>query len=270
MAFKLVWDKLGYRLLLNASSEAVGFEAQNLEDGSRRTYWRATGTGEQTLTYDAGAGKTEEADTTVLVRADLLVAVGASVVTQWSNDGATGWTDAYTAKAPLVAGDLQKPTDDDAYVEHSSLLAKRAWRLRLYGTMSAAPSLAGLWIGKRLELQKPPLYGGDYGRARPDRGADLTLTFQRFHEAGMDALLTALHAVTPGFPAEAPQETTSGAVYGGRPHFLYDTLGEAFRFGLAGAPALLNVILMSPEALQPVLEFHRVWTLGPLRWRTLV
>ncbi len=269
MAFRLVTDHLGYRITVAATSAAVGFEAKNLEDGSRRTFWKATGTGEQTRTYDAGVGKAETCDTVILARADLLVAVAANVAVQWSADAATGWTDAFAPKTPLVTGDLKKPADQDFYQEFTSQ-SKRGWRLRLYGTMSAAPSLAGLMLGARLDVQKPPVYGGDYGRARADRGADLSLTFQRFHEAGMDALLAALHAVSPGFPAEGPQETPAGAVYGGRPHYLYDTLGEAFRLGLAASPALLHVILMSPEALTPVLEFHRLWSLGPLRWRTLV
>jgi hypothetical protein len=166
-----------------------------------------------------------------------------------------------------VAGDLKKPTDQDYYMEFTSQ-AKRGWRLRVYGTPSAAASLAGLWLGKRLDIAKAPRYGGTDGRARADRGADVELTFQRFAEAGLDDLLAALQAVSPGFPAEAPQESAAGGVSGGRPHFLYDSLGEAFRLGLAGSPALLNVLLMTPD-LQPVLEFLRLWTLGPVRWRTL-
>jgi hypothetical protein len=267
---KIAWDHVGYRVAVVATATAAGFSVLNLHDGARRSYWKGVGTGEHTLTYDAGPGKTEPADTTALSRADLLVAAGASVATQWSNDGSSGWTDAYTPKAPLASGDLRKPADQDAWLEHDSLLSKRAWRLRLYGSLSVAPSLAGLWIGPRHECERTPLYGYTYGGARADRGADLDdVRWALLTEAGMSALLAVLTAVSPAYSIEEPHETLAGAVFGARPHFLFDSTGELFRLGAAASPVLLNVQCLTPVP-KATFDFFRRWSLGPVAWRTVV
>ena len=263
---RLIWDGLHHRLTATATSSAVGFDVLNLFDGSRHSFWRATGTGEQLIMWDAGSGHTEEVDTTVIARADRLVAVSAHVSTQWSADASSGWTDTYPPETPLVTGDLKQPTGQDYYIEHPALLAKRAWRLRLYGTPTSAAECALVWLGKRREVQKNPLYGGAYGRARIHRGANLEFTWRRLSEAGMTDLLQALQAVSPAWPAEGVLETRTGAMYGGRPHFLYDPTGEAFRLGASALPALLHVLLTSPE-VEPRLEWRRLWNLGPVTWR---
>lgn len=268
---RIIWDGLHHRLTATATSAAAGFELANLFDGSRHSYWRATSTAEQVITWDAGSGNTETVDTTVIARADLLVNANASVVTQWSADAATGWTNAYTPKAPIAFADLRRPAEQDACIEHDAALAKRGWRLRLYGVMSSAPQAALVWLGRRLEVERNPAYGSRYGGpARAHRGAGIELGPWAFlSEAGMDILLYALTQVSPSYPAEGLTETAAGAVYGGRPHFLYDPTGEALMSLSDAAPALVHVLLTSPD-VEARIEFDRTWSLDPVRWRQVV
>jgi hypothetical protein len=266
MPWQLIYDHIGDRLAMAVTSEVAGFEARNLEDGSRRTFWTATGTGEQTFTYDAGVGQTIDVGGVTLGRADLLAVIGAHVAVQWSNDAATGWTNIGTPREPLQKAHLLQPGFQD-YDEEFSGLAKRGWRLRLYGTMSAAPSFAGLTLGTRKTV-RAPAWGGQLGVERPDRGADLEFAFPLAGPEARDDSLAYVRAVSLGFPAEAPYETASGVVRGGLSHFLRDDTGEAL--GAPGAPALRQVILMNPGDLTPVLEHRRLWRFPAFRWRTVV
>lgn len=267
-SFRLVWDGLHLRLTATVTSEAIGFALQNLFDGSRHSFWRATTTGDQVILWDAGSGNTEAVDTTVIARADRLVTVAAHVVTEWSADAVTSWTAAYPAKTPIVAGDLKKPADQDFYLEHTALETKRGWRVRLFGTPSAVAECALVWLGKRLTVETAPGVGPSVGVARPHVGAPIEVTWPVLTEAGMRALAAALADVTKTFPAEGPLITRAGTGYGGRAHFLYDASGSLFRLAALGTPALAHVLYRSPEVL-PRMVAPRLWTLGPCRWETV-
>lgn len=257
---------LGHALALVASSEAVDFPASNLETGDRRRFWRATSTVEQTLTYDAGLGHVKTCDTIVLPRADRLVAAGANVVVQWSNDGSSGWTDAFTPETPIATPALLAPGLTD-YLKEFASLAKRAWRVRIYGTLTLPAELAGgLFLGPRFEVAKNPLYGRAYGTPRAHRGRDVELGWGHWAtEADAEALLATLAAVTPN-AAEGPHETVAGVARGGLPHYLHDPLGAVLR--ASGVPQLLPVLCLTPEAALTVTPAKGIER-GPtgVRWR---
>jgi hypothetical protein len=263
---RLLHEHIGLTVPLAASSAADGFPASNLETGHRALFWKATSSAEQTLTWDAGTGNTKTCDAVVLPRADRLVTVAANVAVQWSNDGVSSWTDAFTPETPIQSGDLAGPGGTDYVMEFSSL-TKRAWRIRLYGSMTGAAMLAGgLFLGARYEVAKNPLYERALGVSRTYRGLEVELSWGHWAaEADARALLTALAAVTPD-AAEGPQETVSGLLFGGRPHYLYDPLGAVFR--TSGTPYLLPVLCLTPEAAltqTPAKGIER----GPtgVRWR---
>lgn len=236
---------LGLTLQLTATSEAAGYPASNLETGNRQRFWRATSTADQFLTYDAGAGNAKTCDTVVLPRADLLVAVSAHVVVQHSTDMAA-WSDAFTPETPIASNDLLAPGLTD-YLKEFTTETKRGWRVKLYGTPSAAVALAGgLFLGTRYEVTKNPLYGRALGIERAHRGREVELSWGHWAAEGdATALLTHLALVSPD-AGEAPHETVAGVVFGGLPHYLHDPLGAVFR--AAGTPQLLPVLCLTPEA----------------------
>lgn len=257
---------LGFRLALVATSESTSFPASNLETGNRQRFWHTTSTAEQALAYETAAGQTESCDTVALPRADLLVAVGASVAVQYSTSpiASSSWTDAFTPLTPIQSSDLVAPTGTD-YVREFAGQSRRSWRLRLYGSLTGGPSLAGGWfLGLRTELPTNPQWGRELGIARPHRGLELAGTWPPMSPSEATAFLTAMAAVTPD-AAESPHETVSGVVYGGLPHYLYDPDGVVFR--QSGTPYLVPVLCLTPEgvvsqSLAPTLEG------GPtLRWR---
>jgi hypothetical protein len=262
-------DNIFFRGVPTVTSEVVGFEVRNLFDGNRHSFWKATSAVEQVITIDAGSGNTLTADAVALARADLLVAVGAQLSVQHSTD-MSAWTDASGGGFPdtLAAGDLRQPGATDYYQEFTSD-NKRGWRLRIHGTLTGAPMLAGLWLGRRLEVAKNPQYGRRYGVARAHRGADLELTYKRISEAQVVALMDYIKAVSPAFPSETPAMTRAGAVYGGLVHYLFDPIGAAVRLGESATPALLPVILMDPDTPE-VVTYKNVHDLGPLKYRQVV
>lgn len=256
---------LGLTLQLVASSEAAGYPASNLETGNRQRFWRATGTGDQTLTYDAGVGLTVTCDTVILPRADLLVAIDADVVVQYSTD-MSAWSDAFTPETPIQTNDLAAPGAADYYKEFPTQ-TKRGWRVKIYGTPTSPALLAGgLFLGARYEVAKNPLYGRVLGVSRSTRGLEVECDWGHWRlESDAAALRSALGAVTPD-AGEAPHETVAGVVYGGLPHYLYDPLGGVF--STSGTPYLLPVLCLTPEAAMTTTPAKAIER-GPtgVRWR---
>jgi hypothetical protein len=239
---------IGLTVPIVASTADAAFPVGNLETGNRQLFWKSTVTTETTLTWDMGVGLTKTCDTVVLPRADLLVAAAWNVAVQWSNDGATGWTDAATAEVPIQANDLVGPRALDYYKEFTSL-AKRAWRIRLYGSPSSVAMLAGgIFLGTRYEVVKNPLYGRPLGVSRAVNGLELELTWGHWRlEADARGLLDQLALLNPD-AADGPVETVSGVMFGGLPHYWYDPVGATMR--TAGTPGLLPALLVTPEAVQ--------------------
>lgn len=262
---RIAHDHMGLRVTPTVTSEAAGFEAKNGLDGNRQSFVKSTATGTWDWIYDAGVGKTETADTLVLARADLLAGVTATVEVAYSDD-AVAYTVEFTEA--ITTGILKKPANQDYYREFTNR-AKRAWRVRLtLGT--AVYQFAELFLGARAEVTKNPRYPLQVGLARPHMGADLQLEFGQLGEAQLNTLLNYLTDVSPGFPAEAPMETAAGAVYGGRPHWVYDPTGNLFRQTAPAAAALVHVLLMNPGDAIGGLTFKGLHDLPPLRYRQLV
>lgn len=267
---RFLYRNLGHLYTPAVTSEVTpGFEARNLYDGNRHTFWKATSTADQFHTFDVGSGNTESVGAVIITRGDLLAQAGASVDVQWSADAATGWTSvgAPLPEAPIVAGDLKAPTLKD-YVAEWTPLAKRGWRWKIYGPPSVPVSAAGLFLGQSVEVVKNPLYGAEYGITRVHRGAPITLSWRNLTEADTEAILLAIQTVTAAWPAEAPTTSRAGFPSGARPFYLYDPTGEVFRGGLTATPTLLHVICTSPEIV-PTATFHRLWTIGPVRFEVV-
>jgi hypothetical protein len=262
---RICYAHLGRTVPLLASSEAADAPASNLETGNRQLFWHATSASEQTLTWDAGATGTLTVQAGILPRADLLVGVGASVALQWSSDG-TSWTDAATPLVPITLGALKAPTNTDYYLEFAAL-TKRAWRWRIYGTLTGVPTLAGgVFVGPVLEVARNPIYGRTLSISRPHKGLEVELSWGHWAvETDATALLTALASVSE-HAAEQPHETVAGVVYGGYPHYLYDPVGGVFR--TAGVAYLLPVLLLTPEAASTTSPAFGIEQ-GPsgVRWR---
>jgi len=105
--------------------------------------WKAANTtAPMYLTYDAGSGNTKTADYLAIIGHNLNT-IGATITLQYSTNGST-WSDAFTGVAP---------SSDNVYLkEWTDPGAKRYWRLRIAGTLSAAPYLTLCIWGSKTEL----------------------------------------------------------------------------------------------------------------------
>lgn len=218
----------------------IGSGLSNLFDGNRHTFARRNSTTSWAVTYDSGAGNTLVSDSLVLARADLIHGLG-TVVVQHSDD-ASAWTNAF-APVTLDASDLDALHGED-WVALFTSETKRAWRV-LFGAFSSNLVLAGLMLGKSLVLGRDPRYGGaSLGISRAHAGASLRLSF-RTEEPTAVQMETYLRDVTPSWPGEQPARTSAGAVFGSRPHWIYDETGNVFRRN--GMATSMNVLVSSPN-----------------------
>ena len=133
---------------LTADSTATGYDVLNLKDWRPYLKWAATDTTSPVhVTYDDGASPAADADCLVLYGHNLNT-IGATVTLQYSTTGAWGGeeVDAFTAEAPSA---------DTVYLkEFTAPGAKRYWRLRITGSLSAAPEIGMLVFGKKLQMER--------------------------------------------------------------------------------------------------------------------
>ena len=96
------------------------------------------------LTYDAGSGNTKTADYLAIIGHNLNT-IGATITLQYSTDNFTAdINDAFTGEAPA---------SDNVYLkEFTAPAAKRYWRLKITGTLSAATYLTLCIWGSKTEL----------------------------------------------------------------------------------------------------------------------
>lgn len=129
-----------------ATSTASGdYSATYLFNMLEINSWKAANTTTPMyLTYDAGVGNTKTADYLIILGHNLNT-IAATVTLQYSTDNfAADVNDAFTGEAPSA---------DTVYMkEFTSPAAKRYWRLKITGTLSAAPYMALCLWGNKTEL----------------------------------------------------------------------------------------------------------------------
>src|SRR3972149_8429742 len=144
---KIYYDTMlgSFGSTLTASSiAAVDYSVNYLYNWIEVNSWKAANTTvPMYITYDAGAGNTKQADYLVILGHNLST-IGATIVLQYSTDNfAADINDVFTAFAP---------TADTVILKEFTAVAKRYWRLKITGKLSAAPYMAICVWGLKTEL----------------------------------------------------------------------------------------------------------------------
>ncbi|MDH4101741.1 MAG: hypothetical protein OEV28_14345, partial [Nitrospirota bacterium] len=107
--------------------------------------WKSGGTtNPQYITYDAGSGNTKSSDYLAIIGHNLFT-IGATITLQYSTDNfAADVNDAFTGFAPTSDAVILK--------EFTSPGAKRYWRLKISGSLGAAPYMTLCIWGDKTEL----------------------------------------------------------------------------------------------------------------------
>ncbi|MBE7415078.1 MAG: hypothetical protein HS130_07590 [Deltaproteobacteria bacterium] len=127
-----------------ATSEATGTSVLNLRDLRTYTFWQAANTDEQTIIIDCGVPRPVDC---LGIAGHNLGSIGATIDLQWCPN-------------ELWGGDRETvmsltPENDKSILRCFTQEWKRHWRLRITG-MSAAPKMAVLMFGQRLQFPYPP------------------------------------------------------------------------------------------------------------------
>ena len=126
---------------ITATTEATGFDALNAGNWNLYDFWKGTHASQNILSFDLGSSKA--VDYVALFGQDLIDYSGTFKL-QWSNDGATGWTD--------VVGTVTPP-DKAAILKTFTQVSKRYWRI-VFDATGAAPALAIAAFGEVMTLEK--------------------------------------------------------------------------------------------------------------------
>jgi hypothetical protein len=125
------------------TNEASGFPKENVLDWFRWSYWKSSGTTAPIyLHVDMGVGNTAQ-PTTLVVGGHNLHTAGASVKVEHSDDD-SAWTQVGTTQTPTT----KQPVTDT----FSPASAHRYWRVSLTGTLSVAPQIGIVTLGRRIDL----------------------------------------------------------------------------------------------------------------------
>src|SRR3972149_554631 len=130
-----------------ASSTATGdYSVAYLFNWLETNMWKAANTTvPMYVTYDSGSGNTTSPDYLIILGHNLKT-IGATIVLQYSTDNfASDINDAFTAFAP---------TADTVILKEFTAVAKRYWRLKITGTVSAAPYMTLFVSGSKIELDQ--------------------------------------------------------------------------------------------------------------------
>lgn len=144
---KFFWDTMlgSAGSTLAATSTASGYSVASIYNMLEVNSWVSGGTtSPQYLTLDLGVGNTATADYLAIIGHNLNT-IGATITLQYSTDNfAADVNDAFTGFAP---------SSDNALVkEFTAPAAKRYWRLKISGTLTAAPYLTVCIWGLKTEL----------------------------------------------------------------------------------------------------------------------
>ena len=130
------------------TSEVSSFEADNMLDGLDTTWWKATGSGDQELVFDAGVDNTIDFDYLAIGAGHNLNTIGATVTWQYG-DNALSYSNVI---APFV------PTDDKSFVmKAGSTQTYRAIKVKITGA-SAAANVTAMLCGELTVLGFARLY----------------------------------------------------------------------------------------------------------------
>lgn len=133
-------------MLQASSTESSGdYDVEYLYNWLETNGWKAAGTTvPQYITFDGGSGTTMEADYLIICGHNM-AEIGAIVTLQYSSDDfSADVNDAFTGEAV---------TSDGVYLkEFTNPGAYRYWRLKISGTLSAAPYIALSVWGEEMEL----------------------------------------------------------------------------------------------------------------------
>lgn len=144
---KFFWDTMlgSTGSSLTATSTASGYSVNSIYNMLETTLWKsAVTTNPQYITLDLGVGNTAAADYLAIIGHNLFT-IGASITLQYSTDNfSADINDAFTGFAPASDAALVK--------EFTAPAAKRYWRLKISGTLSAAPYITVCIWGMKTEL----------------------------------------------------------------------------------------------------------------------
>lgn len=128
-----------------ASSTASGYDVLNLKDFRDYTYWKANNTTTPCyITVDCGSA--QDADCLGILKHNFNT-ISASISVECSSDNFSGDT--------TVALSAFSPSSDLVIFKTFTNQNKRYWRLKINGSLSAAPYMAVLMIGKKLDVPFP-------------------------------------------------------------------------------------------------------------------
>ena len=139
---KIFYSTVGWQ---TASSTATGdYSVAYLFNWLETNMWKAANTTTPMyITYDAGVGNTASPDYLAILGHNLKT-IDATIVLQYSTDNfAADINDAFTAFAPAA---------DTVILKEFTAVAKRYWRLKITGTLSAAPYMTLCVSGSKIEL----------------------------------------------------------------------------------------------------------------------
>lgn len=135
--------KLDAGVPLVATSTASGYDVANLIDMLEGTFWKATGSGTQYITFDYGTGNFTDVDYLAIGAGHNLADIGAEIDLEYSNDNFSSDINQFgTSFAPTTNKSLAK-----VYTSQNT----RYSRLKLFN-MSAAPQMSLAIWGESTEL----------------------------------------------------------------------------------------------------------------------
>lgn len=139
---RIIYLNKGDGATITASTEASGFDADNLVDWRQDLAWKGTGTSEQWLKFDAGAPVSAQA--LVIFGHDLNTQAAADIVLEGSDDDGS--------YDPVVSAFT--PSDDKLIVKYFASVSYQYWKLTIPTGYTAAPTIQNLFVGNYLEMER--------------------------------------------------------------------------------------------------------------------
>ncbi|MBI5233518.1 MAG: hypothetical protein HY880_04115 [Deltaproteobacteria bacterium] len=177
---KFLWETMlgSTGSTLTATSTATGdYAVSYLYNMLETNRWKsANTTTPMYVSYDAGSGNTKTADYLAIIGHNLKT-IGATITLQYSSDNVT-YYDCFTGFAPTADTVILK--------EFTSPGAYRYWRLKITGTLSAAPYMTICIWGNKTELDYASASFDPYAQ---EIKANVNLSYGG-HVAGVHTLYT--------------------------------------------------------------------------------